>query len=36
MKTSRQVMHDMPPEDRSFYIEMVAAAVMATAIVLAL
>ena len=36
MKTRRQVMQDMPPEDRAFYIEMAAAAVLATALVLAI
>jgi hypothetical protein len=29
-------MHDLPPEDRNFYIEMAAAAVLAAALVLAI
>ncbi len=36
MKSPRQVMRDLPPEDRNFYIEMAAAAALATVFVLAI
>ncbi len=36
MKTPGQIVHDLPQEDRNFYIEMAAAAVLATVFVLAI
>ncbi len=35
MKSAREILKDIPQEDRNFYIEMVAAAVVAAAFVLA-
>lgn len=36
MRTPKQLMTDLPPEDRAFYVEMAAAAIVATAFVLAI
>ncbi len=35
MKTPKQILDDMPPEDRRFYVEMAVAAVVSAAIILA-
>ncbi len=35
MKTPKQILDDMPPEDRRVYVEMAVAAVVSAAIILA-